>query len=72
MIEETTSRSLRSPQITGDIMFPGWAKVAKKRSWEHIENKGPWKGLSENEAENILKTKQLPKTVGIHKNLITY
>jgi hypothetical protein len=48
-------------------MFPGWAKMAKKRSWEHIENKGPWKGLSKNEAENILKTKQLTKTVGIHK-----
>jgi hypothetical protein len=28
-------------QLLGDIMFPGWAKVAKKRSWEHIENKGP-------------------------------
>jgi hypothetical protein len=46
MIEDATSPSLRSLQITGDIMFPGWAKAAKKRSWEHIENKGPWKGFA--------------------------
>jgi hypothetical protein len=46
MIEETRSPSLRPSQITGDIMFPGWAKAAKKRSWEHIENKGPVRWLA--------------------------
>jgi hypothetical protein len=35
-------------QLLGEIMFPEWAKVAKKRSWEHIENKGLGKWFSKN------------------------